>query len=564
MKEKSGYYLIFVLAIILLMIGFVSSQEYTMAISNSADWKDVYSTLHYSNLAGLDSNFLVSTAHGNIILNNIPLNQKLFVVSSDINPYVFNYDDLLISKGYQADELITNNANLELIERLNDVSNFIIVDDSYGFNAIAVIPYAVVTHSWVFFSNKLNIYEIDNILSRRNVDDVIIYGYVDREVRDVLEKYEPEVIDNGDKFEDNIEIVERYLAISPKNQVILTNGEFIEKEIMHGLEPNLFTGRENVPDKIRDYLRNSDIEVGVLIGNELVGAATNIRRSAGISVMVKFARGARSQQGSVAAVEGLDLFPLPTPYLNLGIYSVRYNRANSQIEITYKSNATVPIYLKGTITVTSELDNLRVGDLDPVFIAPGDYKTVLYPINLSSTENLKAEIYTLFGETVSSLDRILQASLDIEMIDVIDRCNLDEDNIKSVRYNRQKKSLFVKIKNNKDVDCWVDIEINNLIVGYSSQTISSENSVRIPKGKTRNIELKQELTKDDLDRNPFVDLVVYSGERDNSLVNTFRASYPLDVETLTLLAILSIIVAVIIIALIIIIIIIKRKEEEEY
>ena len=37
----------------------------------------------------------------------------------------------------------------------------------------------------------------------------------------------------------------------------------------------LFTGRENVPDQIKEYLKNSDISVGVLIGNELVGAATN-------------------------------------------------------------------------------------------------------------------------------------------------------------------------------------------------------------------------------------------------------------------------------------------------
>ena len=34
----------------------------------------------------------------------------------------------------------------------------------------------------------------------------------------------------------------------------------IEKEIMGGEEPILFTGRENVPDQIKNYLKSSDIE----------------------------------------------------------------------------------------------------------------------------------------------------------------------------------------------------------------------------------------------------------------------------------------------------------------
>ena len=39
---------------------------------------------------------------------------------------------------------------------------------------------------------------------------------------------------------------------------------------MGGESPILFTGKENVPDKIRDYIKSSQIEIGVLIGNDLV------------------------------------------------------------------------------------------------------------------------------------------------------------------------------------------------------------------------------------------------------------------------------------------------------
>ena len=311
-----------------------AAEDFTHIISNSEDWKDVYSAIQYANLKGVGSDFLVSTRHGTTILNEIKKDNKIRVLTSKKSPYVFNYPDLIKSKGFSdADEIIAENFNLKLIEDLEEISNFIIIDDSYGFSAIAVAPYASLTKSWVFFANSLNIFEIDSILSKRNVDKILIYGYTDREVRETLAKYNPEIINKEDRFQNNIEIVKKYLELKPTKQVILSNGEFIEKEIMKGIEPILFTGKENVPDQIRDYLKNSEIEVGVLIGNDLVGAATNIRRTTGISVMVKFARSARGQTGGVAAVEGLDLFPVPTPSISLALHSIKYNKASSQLEV---------------------------------------------------------------------------------------------------------------------------------------------------------------------------------------------------------------------------------------
>lgn len=541
----------------------VTAQEFNYVASNSEDWKDVFSSIHYANLNGLESGFLVSTAHGDLLLSNIPKSYNVLVVSSRDNPYVFNYASMIRSRGFAgSDEIVSRNINLDLLKELPDVSNFIVVDSAYGFSAVAVVPYAIQTGAWVLFVDSSNVFEVDDLLSRRTVNNLMIYGYVDRQVRDIFEKYSPVIIDNNDKFRDNVEIVKLFLENDPSEQVILTNGEFLENEIMKGIEPNLFTGKQNVPDQIRDYLKNSDIKVGVLIGNDLVGAATNIRRSAGISVMVKFARGARSQSSGVAAVEGLDLFPIPVPSLNLGIHSLKYNRVTNQLEITYLSESNVPVYFKGTLNIFSDLDNLRVGDLDPIFIAPGDYKTIMYPLNLTSTTNLKGTVYTLFGETASSLDRVLEGNFDISVVEVIDRCILSDENIKSVRYNKQKKSFYVKISNPSDVDCWVDIELLDIRIGYLESTLSTEGSYLIPHGKTRNVPIYEELSTEDLDRNPFVDLLVYSGEREDSLVNMFSGKYALSVETLTVLAIVSIILLIVIILLIIFIFFIRRRDEE--
>jgi len=67
------------------------------------------------------------------------------------------------------------------------------------------------------------------------------------EVLDALSRFVPEIInENGDRFLNNIAIVKKYREISPSKQVILTNGEFIEQEIMSGAEPVIFIGGSNI------------------------------------------------------------------------------------------------------------------------------------------------------------------------------------------------------------------------------------------------------------------------------------------------------------------------------
>ena len=81
-----------------------------------------------------------------------------------------------------------------------NIRNFIVVGDSYGYNSMAVVAYALATNSWVFLANRANIDEIDSILEGRRVDKLLLYGYVDSEVTETLLKYNPEIINSGDRF----------------------------------------------------------------------------------------------------------------------------------------------------------------------------------------------------------------------------------------------------------------------------------------------------------------------------------------------------------------------------
>ncbi len=536
-------------------------EDFNVAISNSEDWEDVYSTMLFANLKGADSEFLVSTEHGSVLLNGISKSKKVLVVTNKKKPFVFNYEQTLKNKGFKSVDLIkVKSATLDLIEELPEIKNFVIVGNDYGYNSIAVVPYAKITNSWVFLADRTNIDEISSILKSRQVDDVLVYGYVDREVKDAIKRYNPEYVSTGDKFKDNILIVKKYLKLNPVKQVVLTNGEYIEKEIMLGNNPVLFTGRENVPDQIKDYLKDSSIEIGVLIGNELVGAATNIKRSTGISVIAKFARGSRSPSAGIATVEGLDLFPLPSPRLDLEVYSIKYNSATNQLEVTYKSGSNVPAYVKGTITIRLNGENLRIGDQNPFFIAPGDFKTVVYDdVELLGEEDLSAEVYILFGEVESALDRVLKGNIDIDFINVLDACDLE---FVSLTYNKQKEAFYLKVKNLEKISCWADVELRNVLINSVETTLGSEKVKLIGPRDKGTIEIKQRMGEEDLKDNEFIETYVYYGERKESLVKFLKGNLELNINLFSTLTKVIISLVLIIIILIILGVILKLRDDD--
>jgi len=384
-----------------------------------------------------------------------------------------------------------------------------------------------------------------------------------------MEKYNPEIIDNGDRFKDNIEIVEKYIEIKPSKQILLSNGEFIEKEIMSNSGSVLFTGKENVPDQIREYIQSSDIEVGVLIGADLVGAATNIRRSTGISVIVKFARGARNPQGAIAAVEGLDLFYIPVPVMDLELHSAKYNRATSQLEVTYKSNSNIPVFFKGTITPKfsdSGEEKTRIGDVDPVFIAPNDFKTMVYTDLEFTEEKISLEVFTLYGDSPSSLEKILEKTIDVQIINIIDRCQIE---INEVKYSKPKEVFIVRVENlnQEDIACWVDVELNDVLVDGDEKTLGSEGAVKIDAGKKKKIIIEQGMTDEDLKENSFVDVVAYYGEREDSLIKILKGKFELKIETISFATIGLIVLVLIVLTSLVILIFLflkRRKEKDDW
>jgi hypothetical protein len=551
-------YLIFPLICIFILfaIGDSNAQQVNQIISNSEDWHDVYSTSIYSNLLGIGNKFLVSERHGQSLLNSFPKTYNIQIVSSNILPFFIGYKEYMESQGYpEPIEITSDNINLELANDLNQIRNFIILDDSYGYDAVSVAPYSIIKKSYPLFANKRNIDDIQDFLSSKEIDELIIYGNLDNEVSEALSIYNPIIIDEGDRFQNNIEIVKRYRDIKPAKQIILSNGEFLEREIMSGVEPVLFIGRNNVPVQIKDYIQSTDIEVGVLIGNELINTAANVRREVGINTFVKFAQGARSLDGPISNVEGLDLFYLPVYTLQLAIEGIKYNLATNQIELTYNNPGDLGVYIRGIITLTnSDGDLQRVGEINPVFIDKNSLRTTIYGgINVSS-KDLSADIFTIYGESQKSLDSSLEVTLPVDIIEVLDNCEID---INKVTYHISKESFIINAINTGEVNCYVDVELVDLAFEGDDIIATMTDVEQIEPKKSKGLPIEIELSDDDQDENEIVQVRALYGERRNSLTKTIEGEFELFLKKFDLLFYIAILI---IILLIIGLVILKRKK----
>ena len=73
MKFKTLVYVV----LFVTLLNMVSAQTADVYVSNSGDWQDVYSVMQYASLNGKTSQFLVSTRHSTLLINqlNISLNK---------------------------------------------------------------------------------------------------------------------------------------------------------------------------------------------------------------------------------------------------------------------------------------------------------------------------------------------------------------------------------------------------------------------------------------------------------------------------------------------------------
>ena len=527
---------VLVLAIFALGIGTVSAQpvEEEQIVINSADWIDVYSATCYANLNGQDSKFVTSPAQGKILSSVLDRSKPVHLIQSAEEPIIAGYKNYLESEGFTVSAVTTSDSgkklNIELAE-LIDTTKFIILDDSYGYNALSVGAYSVASKSVVLFADSDNIDEVYDFLTKRTIEEIIIYGHVDRAVRERLSEFNPEIIDHGDRFEDNLAIVDKFVHLKPSTQVVLTNGEFIEEAIMSGREPVIFIGRDVVPREVVEYVKGSDFKTSVVIGNELIGAATRLKDQTDISTFIKFGQG-RATEGGFALPEPLDMFPLPQYELSLDIVSGNYNTKTKTVEIIYQNLGETGAFAKATVGIFADNESesvATVGDEEPFFITAKTMSGGVYKADLTEwvDKRLRAHVYLEYGESQKSLTEVVEKDIIFGTVEFEDRSELS---VTGVKYDTRLERLMLDLKNPApNVACYAEAEVELKIEGASEYVRfeSTPGPAEIQDEAVLSTRIK--LTPADLAENPTVKVHLRYGERPDLRIKSLDAEYPLRV-----------------------------------
>ena len=536
---------LFLFLVLLILTSFVVSAEHV--VINSKDWKDVYSGTLYSVLNNFKVNYLVSETDGVSLVNMkvVDKNEKVLLLSSDSDPLIYGYNNFLNSAGIETEEVSfsrLDSLNLKLAERLveeKQISTFIVVDSSLGYYSLTLPYYAIQKNAYVLFAEEDNFEEIVEFLEK-NALEIIVFGRVDREVKDALKDFNAEFINTGDVYADGIEIAKKSLEEFGNNkQVVLTTGEFIELGLFNSEFPVLLAGTGNLPAVVFDFLKSEDIRSVVVIGSELANSAMRIRETTGANVFIKYGKGINGQ------LLALDFFPVPSFDPKVRINEVRYNTITKELEVVYENFGDVFSFVQGIShdLLVGEKSLGAVGDEEAFYLDANEIITQTYDIDLLNfvNEEIYAKSNVLLGSSFGSLTKLLTAENLVEIVAFGDDSQIG---IESVIFNKRSKRFEVVIKNLGENEVYADVEINNLIIAGEKEIVSGDQS-KISRKGTHTFFVKALLEEEDYKENPTIHVKVRYGSRADALIKSLEEEFDLVVKSSNLKWVLVLIVLVI-------------------
>lgn len=439
------------------------SFSFAIVAVNSLDSRDVISATYYAAVTNDKIVILYPNYDADVFYKKIGVNNNVLLIQSSQKPVVAGVADILTNKGNTVQIFLSDDpyeTNLKLAEK-SGAQRFIIVDPLYGYNVVSCLAYAKLNGMYLIFANKENIdsvkENIDSVvkfLQTKKPKEILVYGYVDEEVKNNFSNkgISYSEINKGDKFLDNMELLDRYFKQNPsKKQVVLADGNGIEDTIADGNDPVLFIGTL-IPMDVYNYLKQKinegQINVGLVVDNDYVQAAYNLKQSLNkelgekkFNVLVKI--------GQSAAGEGtpnpVPILPLRAPIVGLAIEKVEYNTATKALEVTYVNKGNAPEYVKSNLIVfVNNNRQATLGDEEPFLLSRDAKLGKSYPVNVEEGE-IVVNITSLYGLSKRNLDNGIAGMFVAGKVNYVDNSALA---ISDISYNANSRELLVTFINN--------------------------------------------------------------------------------------------------------------------
>lgn len=542
------YWILLFLILVTSVYAFESSDQ---IVINSNDWTDIYSGMLYAGIKGEKASYLIEETRGYLLLDTIGQSgEKILLFESPSMPIIKNYATDLESKGFEVEVFKDyDNLNIELAQDL-DTKSYIIMDPRYSYNAISLAPYAVLKKSYVLFANSDNIDDIVSLLEEKKPEKLMIYGYVDREVAEKLKGFNPEILNKGNKYDNNLEIVKRFGKDKSFSQYLLTSGAFIEPQFFEPINPVLFVGNTKIPDSTLEFLQKSEVKHAIMIGNDLFALGTQLKQNANMKIMIKFAKGINKVQYS------LDIFPLPA-FVFIPVFDeFSYNQLSKQLIVAISNKGTSPMFGRATYTILINNESIaELGDEQSFFIDEDSSTTRTYDIDLNNyaDENIKIRALLSYGEEIGSLDSLLVEEKNLSFVQFEDKSSIE---ITDVYFDSQIKRFIIIIKNTGNEPVYVLPTIKDVILNNKKVNLAGE-KVLIEPNKKQKIKIKARLSPEDIEDNKILTLVAEYGANENRLIKRITHKTEFKLKSYTDLYIIT---GALVILLILILLIYKKKK----
>lgn len=549
------------IAIITLFLA-LSVNATDQVVINSRDWTDVYSGMLYAQILEQDGNYLIEETRGLILLNSLDITKnEVLLIESSNNAYKKNYDNDLESRGFSVEKLDNyDNLNLELATDIQEeIKTVLVMDQQYSYNSVPLAAYAGANKGYVLFADSDNIDDVEALISDIDPQELIIYGFVDREVVTGLQDYSPIIINQGDKYSNNIELLKLYEEKNDFVQYILAGGDVIEPGFFVGNSPVMLIGESSIPETIIDYFKESDVKHAVLIGNDQLALAKQLKDQADMSVMVKFAKGINQVQYT------LDTIQLPTLDYRPIISEIVYNSITEELIITIENAGDSPVMTRLSINLLDQ-DNISIGsfgDEDVVFIPGNGVATRTYDASLNDLENelITARLDLLYGEEPRSLDSLLIDFFPVSFISFSDNTKIE---IIDFYYDKTISRFIVIIENIGDETAYATAFIDNFVLNERIQRLGTDNIERLTPGDQAQIKIKAKLAPEDIENNEEVEVKIRYGAQRNFLIKLKEETMDMKIKDNAGLYIIIGGTLLLIIILLLVFIILKRKKPKKH
>ncbi|MFP4523857.1 MAG: hypothetical protein ACLFO2_00880 [Candidatus Woesearchaeota archaeon] len=504
-------------------------------IVNSQDWKDIYHGLMFAELTGKPGDYIVSVDAADDVVASLPEDKEsVLLIQPRRNQQYRGTRRLLEDEGFEVTELSPDESiGLELA-RLLPLQRVFVTDERYPYNAVSLAPYAIQQDSFVLFPDPVDVEDTVSLIERKDVP-VTTYGILDPSVVEALRPFDPDVIDEGGKFDNNILLVKRFLEENPVEQVALTNGEFLEESLVTDFNPVLFLGTTNVPRQVESFLAESQIENAVVVGNTLADTASDLKRTLKtgydkeMSFVIKFAKTPRVRESQFSLPVPLEYVALPIIRPELNLTSLAFNRLTGQLEATFRNPSQISVFSLATFALeTGGGDQLSAGDDEPVIIAPGQRKTVLYDLSGFEGGLASAEGVVIYGDAPNALEHSFTKTFDdVREIEIPDYAELE---IEKAVYDVMDEAFFIRLHNPGDVPVYAHLELPDVIVDGLPATLGTDRPVSLQPGETREVFVRAELSRLDREENENVTVHANYGEREDVLFKTVEETFPFSVR----------------------------------